>query len=117
MLVWVCDQPCVCLQEWDYPGEYFYDPSTETLYFNYNGTGTPPSDNVVATNLKVMFNITSSRWDPITNLTLQGLQFTATAYTYMVLYCLSVCLSVSLSLCLVSSMPFVSIVRMSLSRS
>ena len=71
-------------QEWDYPGEFFYDVDEEILYLNYNGTGAPPADSIVSTNLKVLFNITSSRWEPIQNLQLKGLQFTATAYTYMV---------------------------------
>ncbi len=73
----------IYMQEWDYPGEYFFNPATQQLFFNYNGTGTPP-DQVVVTNLKTLFNITSSRWDPIKNITIRGLQFTASQYTYMV---------------------------------
>ena len=148
------------LQEWDYPGEYFYYTSNQLLYLNYNGTGTPPSNDVVATNLKVsyilsiilssmlsliqhavlmllvlityyiqlnslvdiwgltasnchynnsdllsltrnisismisfdlknhllkvLFNLTSTQWNPIRNITLRGLQFTASQITYMV---------------------------------
>ena len=70
-------------EEWDYPNEYYYDPVNELLYFNYNGTGTPDADNVVTTNVKVLFNFTSTRWDPIRNVTIQGLTFTSSAYTYM----------------------------------
>ena len=53
------------------------------LYFNYNNTGTPPPQ-VVITNLPVVLNFTSTRWNPIVGVSLRGLQFTATKYTYMV---------------------------------
>ena len=70
-------------EEWDFPNEFFFNTTTRQLYFNYNGTGAPPSD-AVLTNLKVLFNMTSSRWSPIRNITLRGLTFTASQITYMV---------------------------------
>ena len=76
------DDPSV-FEEWDFPNEFFFNTSTQQLYFNYNGTGVPSSA-AVMTNLKVLFNMTSSRWDPIRNVTLRGLTFTASQITYMV---------------------------------
>ena len=35
-------------EELDNPGEYFFDRDEGKLYLFYNGTGTPPSDSVVA---------------------------------------------------------------------
>ena len=52
--------PTLYNQEWDFPGEYFYNTDTQMLYLNYNGTGTPPNDDVVATNLKVVHRINYS---------------------------------------------------------
>ena len=71
-------------QEWDFPNEFFYNTTTQQLYYNYNGTGTPGNDDVIMTHLKVLFNVTSSRWNPIRNITFRGLTFTASQITYMV---------------------------------
>ncbi len=32
------------MEELDFPNEYFYDVDSQTLYFNYNGTGAPPAN-------------------------------------------------------------------------
>jgi hypothetical protein len=45
-------------EELDAPNEFFYDAPNQMLYYFYNGSGSPPSDDVfVATNLKVLINI------------------------------------------------------------
>ena len=48
---------------------------------------------ICVTAVQLIFNMTSSRWDPIRGITLQGLQFTASQYTYMVRHtvCCVVC--------------------------
>ncbi len=72
--------------ELDFPGEYFYNSSTETLYFYYNATTetAPPSDTeFVAVKTKILFNITGTQSQPVLNITFQGLEFRDTPYTYM----------------------------------
>eukprot|EP01111_Echinosteliopsis_oligospora_P012301 TRINITY_DN4197_c0_g1_i1.p1 TRINITY_DN4197_c0_g1~~TRINITY_DN4197_c0_g1_i1.p1 ORF type:complete len:808 (-),score=212.17 TRINITY_DN4197_c0_g1_i1:52-2475(-) len=71
-------------EELDAPNEYFYDAESQQLYLFYNGTGAPPVDSVFsASNLKVLINITGSQADPVNNITLTGITFRNTAYTYM----------------------------------
>jgi len=73
-------------EELDSPNEYFYDESTETLYWFYNDTENkaPPSDlKLVATNLKVLFNVTGERFNPVTDVTFRGINFVASASTFM----------------------------------
>ena len=69
----------------DFPDEYFYNASSETLYFFYNATpGTPPpSSGLVATSVKGFFNVTGTQEDPVVGVTLSGLGFRDTAITFM----------------------------------
>ena len=54
------------------------------LYLYFNGTGAPPESAVVAVpQLKVLMNASGTQWAPVRNVSLQGLKFTAAAYTYM----------------------------------
>jgi len=71
-------------EELDSPGEFFFDSSNGRLYLYYNGSGPPPLDmEVVVPQLQVLLNVTGTQWDPVRNLSLRGLQFTASAHTYM----------------------------------
>lgn len=71
-------------EEWDYPGEFFYNRSTGDLFLAYNGTGAPPSDlEIVVPHLQSLLNITGTQWDPVKNVTHKGIKFIAAAYTYM----------------------------------
>ncbi len=71
-------------EELDYPGEFFYNRSTQQLFLFYNGTGAPPATaSVVATNLQVLVNISGSQWNPAKGISLQGVKYTSTSYTYM----------------------------------
>eukprot|EP00928_Gymnodinium_smaydae_P024558 TRINITY_DN19838_c1_g1_i1.p1 TRINITY_DN19838_c1_g1~~TRINITY_DN19838_c1_g1_i1.p1 ORF type:complete len:805 (-),score=72.35 TRINITY_DN19838_c1_g1_i1:236-2650(-) len=71
-------------EELDNPGEFFFNRSTKDLYLFYNGTGAPPpSMEVVVPQTRVLFNISGSQWNPVRDLTLDGLHFRSTRYTYM----------------------------------
>jgi hypothetical protein len=72
------------MEELDNPGEYYFDKSSSKLYLYYNGTGAPPaSTKVVVPQKQVLVNQTGSRWDPVKNIKLSGITYTATAHTYM----------------------------------
>lgn len=64
--------------------EYFYNESTQLLYFYYNGTTAPPSGleiEVVVNDTLVSLIGTSS--DPVVGNTFQGITFRDAAHTYL----------------------------------
>lgn len=64
--------------------QYFYNETTQLLYLWYNGTGAPPSKTqYVVPKLKVLVNITGTQAAPVVGVTLAGLNFRDTAYTYL----------------------------------
>merc|ERR1712019_81196 len=68
----------------DHPGEIFYDKKTDELFLYYNDTGAPPQDmEVVVPQLRVLVNVSGSQWNPVRNVTLQGITFKSSRYTYM----------------------------------
>ena len=70
-------------EEFDSPNEWFWDQDQQKLYFYYNGTGAPPTDALYEVpQLRTLFNMTSSRWQPIYDVTIKGLTLTGTRYTY-----------------------------------
>ena len=71
-----------CLPQW-LQGEFFFDKKNAKLYFFHNGTGAPPSANVVVPMLRTLVNISSSRFAPATGITHKGITYKATRYTYM----------------------------------
>ena len=74
------------MEELDSPNEWFFDEDSKTLYFFYNATsGTEPPSNTlyVVTQLKTLILINGSMSDPIQNITISGINFRDTAYTYM----------------------------------
>ena len=74
------------LEELDSPNEWYYDSIKQQLYFFYNATaGTPPPADMqfVATQRKVLFNVSGTQENPVRNLHFQGLGFRDTAYTYL----------------------------------
>ena len=74
------------MEELDSPNEWFYDEDSKTLYHFYNATsGTvPPSDVLyVATQLKTLISINGSMSNPVEDITIHGVNFRDTAYTYM----------------------------------
>ena len=74
------------LDELDSPNEWYYDAEKKLLYFYHNTTtGTPPPADMqfVATQRKVLFNVSGTQENPVRNLHFQGLGFRDTAYTYL----------------------------------
>ena len=74
------------MEELDSPNEWFFDEESNTLYFYYNATpGTRPPSNTlyVITNLKTLINVTASQDRPAYGITIRGVNFRDTVYTYM----------------------------------
>ena len=74
------------MEELDSPDEWFYDEDSKILYLWYNDTaGTkPPSDTLfVVPQLKTLLNIQATQEKPAQNITIRGVNFRDTAYTYM----------------------------------
>jgi len=71
-------------EELDSPGEFFYNESTGDLFLYHNGTGAPPADmEVVVPQLRVLINISGTPWEPVHDITIDGVKFTGARYTYM----------------------------------
>eukprot|EP01084_Bolivina_argentea_P237330 398876_1 len=74
-------------EELTMPMEYFYNKTESILYYFNNETTSKkaPSDSTifVSTNLKRLFNLTASQTKPIKNVTIKGITFRDTSYTYL----------------------------------
>ena len=71
-------------EELDFPGEFFFNRTTQELYLWYNGTGAPPSTSAfVVPQEQVLVNFTGTQWDPVKDITLSNIHYTGTAPTYM----------------------------------
>jgi len=70
-------------EEFDFPGEFFFNSTTGDLFLYHNSTEFPENLTVVVPQLMNLVNITGSQWDPVRNVTLEGLTFKSTRYTYM----------------------------------
>ena len=73
-------------EELDYPTEWFYNETTQTLYFWNNATAgvPPPSDgSLVVPQTKWLFNITGTMAAPARDISIIGIGMRDTAYTYM----------------------------------
>ncbi len=74
------------MEELDSANEWFFDKSSKTLYFFYNDTSgkTPPNDTLyVVPVLKTLINIQATQDNPAKQITIRGINFRDTAYTYM----------------------------------
>ena len=74
------------IEELDYPNEWFFDTSTRALYFFYNassGTHPPPDTMFVVPILKTLISVKASQSFPVSGITIRGIKFCDTAYTYM----------------------------------
>lgn len=72
------------LEELDSPREWFHDETAGKLYY-FPGNGTAPPDTVVVATLKRLVNVHAAS-TPATNITLQGIKYTASAPTYLDAY-------------------------------
>merc|ERR1719428_252494 len=71
-------------EELDHKGEFFFDSKASELYLFHNGTGKPPAETeVIVPQLRTLINISGTQWDPVRDVTLDGLIFKAARYTYM----------------------------------
>jgi hypothetical protein len=71
-------------EELDYPGEFYHDKGEGKLYHWYNGTGAPPTTTkVVAPQKQVLVNLTGTQWEPVTDINMTNIKYTASSYTYM----------------------------------
>ena len=73
------------LEECDDAREYYYDRRTHKLYYNPNATSDGPTgdERWVATQQRVLININGSMQRPVVNVTIAGLSFADTRYTYL----------------------------------
>ena len=70
-------------EELDSPGEFFFDRRASKLYLYHNGTGAPPTDDVVVPSLRTLVNISASQFAPARGIKHSGITYRATRYTYM----------------------------------
>eukprot|EP01063_Lacrimia_lanifica_P013035 TRINITY_DN196_c0_g1_i2.p1 TRINITY_DN196_c0_g1~~TRINITY_DN196_c0_g1_i2.p1 ORF type:complete len:793 (+),score=349.08 TRINITY_DN196_c0_g1_i2:64-2442(+) len=73
-------------EELDYPNEFFHDKRASKLYFYHNASNyaPPPAEaEYLAPQLLSLFNLTSTRWNPIKDVTIRGLKLTGTRFSYM----------------------------------
>ena len=74
------------MEELDYPGEWFYDEQSKLLYLWYNdtsGTKPPQETLIVVTQLKTHISIKATKSKPAVGISIRGVNFRDTAYTYM----------------------------------
>jgi len=70
------------LEELDAANEFYFDSEHSLLYFYPNSTAKPDST-VVVPMLDVLISITGTQEEPVSGVTLSGLEFTATRPTYL----------------------------------
>jgi hypothetical protein len=76
------------LEELDNPGEFFFDKAGSKLYLFHNasdGSLTPPpaTTTFVATQIPTLLNVSGTQYDPVKDVSFEGIKFTGTRYTYM----------------------------------
>ena len=73
------------LEECDDAREYFYDARTKTLYYNPNSTSAGPTGDEawVATQQRVLFNVSGTMTAPVADVAIRGLSMRDTRFTYL----------------------------------
>lgn len=74
------------MEELDSPNEWFYDVDTKMLYFFHNASSKdqhPANDSFVVPVLKTLLSVQASQDSPAKDITIKGLKFRDTVYTYM----------------------------------
>jgi hypothetical protein len=73
-------------EELDYPREFFFDASTQTLYFNHNATpGTPPPATWTfeVPSLPCLINISGTNTVPAQDISISGITFTSASASFL----------------------------------
>ena len=70
-------------EELDNPGEFYHDKRLGKLYLYHNGTGAPPTTNVITPQQKILVNISGTQWNPVKNVNLRNTKYTSSSATYM----------------------------------
>eukprot|EP00928_Gymnodinium_smaydae_P031890 TRINITY_DN23259_c0_g1_i1.p1 TRINITY_DN23259_c0_g1~~TRINITY_DN23259_c0_g1_i1.p1 ORF type:complete len:828 (+),score=100.29 TRINITY_DN23259_c0_g1_i1:55-2538(+) len=72
-------------EELDVPNEYFFYNASRKLYYVLNATAGKPISNIVfeAVVSKVLLNASGTMDDPVKDVSIEGLEFRDTAYTFM----------------------------------
>ena len=71
------------LEECDSANEFFFDETEEKLYYFFNGTKPTGNEDWVATQTRVLFNITGTMEAPVTDVTIRGVTMRDTRITYL----------------------------------
>jgi hypothetical protein len=71
------------LEELDGPREWFFDETTRTLYYYHTGPEPIASISLEATRLKELIRVVGTQKAPVRGVTIRGLSFKDTSYTYM----------------------------------
>lgn len=71
------------LEECDSANEFFFDEKEEKLYYFFNNTKPTGKEEWVATKTRVLFNLTGTKDEPVTDVTIKGLTMRDTRITYL----------------------------------
>ena len=85
LFIWLCVWWVGAVsEELDHPGEFFFDSSANMLYYVTNTTTPPPAEtSFEAPVLKTLISVIGTQADPVRNVSITGITFTGSAYTYM----------------------------------
>ena len=71
------------LEECDSANEFFFDEKEEKLYYFFNNTKPTGKEEWVATKTRVLFNLTGTKDEPVTDVTIKGVTMRDTRITYL----------------------------------
>ena len=71
------------MEECDSANEFFFDEKDEKLYYFFNNTKPTGKEQWVATKTRVLFNLTGTKDEPVTDVTIKGVTMRDTRITYL----------------------------------
>jgi hypothetical protein len=77
----LCKHPV--LEECDSANEFYFDENEEKLYYFFNNTKPTGKEEWVATKTRVLFNLTGTKDEPVTDVTIKGVTMRDTRITYL----------------------------------